>query len=66
MKYDRHIGMYLYRIVTWEDYPRQEKEFTIIKRYDDIDCYSDFEDVKGFNKLEDAINFINKLKATRR
>ena len=54
---DQYIGMYLYRIVTWEEYPRQEKEFTIIRApYD----FGDFEDVIGFDTLEEAQEYLRK------
>ena len=54
---DYYVGMYLYRITTWEDSPRQEREFTVIKApYD----FGDFEDVIGFDTLEEAIKYIKE------
>ena len=56
---DYYVGMYLYRISTWGDHPRQVHEFTVIKApYD----FGDFEEVKGFDTLEEAQQFIESLK----
>jgi len=53
------IGMYLYRIVTKEEYPRQKYDYHIIKApYD----FGDFEEVKGFENMIDAIKYIENLK----
>lgn len=59
---DQFIGMYLYRIVNWDDYPRQEKEFNIIKIPYDFSNTDDWEEVAGFDTLKEAIDFIEGLK----
>jgi hypothetical protein len=63
--YEKEIGEYIYRIVTWEDFPRQAQEFMVIKSLVDYEKFDSWYDVKGFDKLKDAIKFINKLEATQ-
>jgi|LGOV01.1.fsa_nt_gb hypothetical protein len=52
---DYYINDKVYRIVTWNEYPRQVKEFCIIvSNYDE----GEWEDVIGFDTLKEAQKFL--------
>jgi len=56
---DYEIGEYLYRIKTWGDCQRQDREFTIVKAPYDV---GDFKVIAEFDTLEEAQNFIKNIK----
>ena len=59
MMKDTYIGTKVYRIVTWEDHPRQPFPYCIIRSNHDG---GDWLFVTGFDDYDEAVDYVRKLK----